>query len=94
MAKYLMDYLEEVSEAMHDAYYVDLFVRPSNEIALKMYYRLGYSVYQTVDKYYSSSGGNKGEDAYDMRKSLKRDPDGVLSKPSGKVIKPYDLEFH
>ena len=95
VAKYLMDYLEEVSEKIHDAYYVDLFVRPSNEIALKMYNRLGYFVYQVVDKYYSGSGGmNKGEDAYDMRKSLRRDPQGDLSKPTGKTIKPNELEFH
>ena len=79
---------------MHDAYFVDLFVRPSNEIALKMYDRLGYSVYQTVDRYYSGTTANKAEDAYDMRKSLKRDPTGVLSKPTNKTVKPFDLEFN
>lgn len=32
-----MEYLENITEKMHDAFYVDLFVRPSNEIAIKMY---------------------------------------------------------
>ena len=54
-----MDYLEKVSEG-HKGLYVDLFVRPSNEIAIQMYRNLGYDVYQTVDKYYS--GGTKNKD--------------------------------
>jgi len=29
-----MDYLEKVTEDIHDGFYVDLFVRPSNEIAI------------------------------------------------------------
>ena len=29
-----MDYLENVSENTYNAYYVDLFVRPSNAIAV------------------------------------------------------------
>ena len=44
-ARQLMDYLEKVSEEMHNAYYVDLFVRPSNTIAVNMYRKLGYEVY-------------------------------------------------
>jgi N-terminal acetyltransferase B complex catalytic subunit len=32
-----MDYLENISEKVHNAYYVDLFVRPSNKVAVGMY---------------------------------------------------------
>ncbi len=37
-----MDYLESISHNMHKAFYVDLFVRPSNTIAVDMYNKLGY----------------------------------------------------
>lgn len=57
-----MDYLENISENIHNAFYVDLFVRPSNTIAVGMYHKLGYFDYQTVYKYYSSEEG-KAEDA-------------------------------
>jgi N-terminal acetyltransferase B complex catalytic subunit len=65
---------------------VDLFVRASNKVAIEMYQKLGYSIYRTVNKYYSSSIDNSGEDACDMRKSLSRDKDGETSKPTGKRI--------
>ncbi len=42
----------------HDAYFVDLFVRASNAVAVGMYERLGYSVYRRVLGYYAN-----GEDA-------------------------------
>jgi N-terminal acetyltransferase B complex catalytic subunit len=65
---------------------VDLFVRASNTVAIQMYEKLGYSIYRTVNKYYSSSIDNSGEDAYDMRKSLSRDANGETSKPTNKRI--------
>ncbi len=37
LARSLMDYLEEVTIKRHDGYFVDLFVRPSNEVAITMY---------------------------------------------------------
>jgi len=45
-------------------YFVDLFVRVSNQVAVNMYKRLGYSVYRTVIEYYSASNGEPDEDAY------------------------------
>ena len=45
-----MDFLENVSEKIHDAYFVDLFVRSSNPVAIGMYKKLGYEIYQAVDK--------------------------------------------
>lgn len=65
-----MVYLEETSEKVHDAYFVDLYVRMSNNLAIEMYKNLGYSVYRQVIGYY-----NGKEDAYDMRKALPRDVD-------------------
>lgn len=43
------------------AYFVDLFVRVSNKVAIQMYKQLGYIIYRTVLEYYS---GDPDEDAY------------------------------
>lgn len=43
------------------AYFVDLFVRVSNKVAITMYQQLGYIVYRTVLEYYN---GDPDEDAY------------------------------
>jgi N-terminal acetyltransferase B complex catalytic subunit len=37
LGKKLMNNLEEVSEKIYDAYFVDLFVRVSNNLAVKMF---------------------------------------------------------
>eukprot|EP00658_Telonema_sp_P-2_P062577 TRINITY_DN51246_c0_g1_i2.p1 TRINITY_DN51246_c0_g1~~TRINITY_DN51246_c0_g1_i2.p1 ORF type:complete len:181 (-),score=46.59 TRINITY_DN51246_c0_g1_i2:50-592(-) len=42
----LMNRLEQTSEIIHNAYFVDLFVRKSNKVAENMYNRLGYTVYR------------------------------------------------
>lgn len=42
-------------------YFVDLFVRVSNLVAINMYQALAYIVYRTVLEYYS---GDPDEDAY------------------------------
>ena len=46
-----------------------------------MYWHLGYWVYQTVKDYYEEckETNQKAENAYDMRKSLSSDPNGLLS---------------
>lgn len=44
-----------------DAWFVDLYVRVSNTVAICMYKSLGYIVYRTVLEYYS---GDPDEDAY------------------------------
>ena len=51
LAKRLMDALEEISEKK-SCYFVDLFVRVSNSVAITMYHKLGYVVYRTVVDYY------------------------------------------
>lgn len=50
-------------------YFVDLFVRVSNAVAVEMYTKMGYSVYRRIIDYYTEPQ----EDAYDMRKALSRD---------------------
>lgn len=47
--------------ARKKCFFVDLFVRVSNDIAVNMYKKLGYVVYRTVLDYYS---GDPDEDAY------------------------------
>lgn len=69
LAAMLIKFLEDVSEKKQ-AYFVDLFVRVSNKVAIKMYQQLGYIVYRTVLEYYN---GDPDEDAFDMRKALSRD---------------------
>jgi N-terminal acetyltransferase B complex catalytic subunit len=69
LANQLMEGLEEISDSKN-CYFVDLFVRVSNKIAISFYNKLGYTVYRTVLQYYS---GEQDEDAYDMRKALTMD---------------------
>ncbi len=78
LARALMQYLHEVSIKRHDAYFVDLFVRPSNKIAVNFYKGLGYDVYRQVKDYYSGDSESPSENAYDMRMSLPKDPEGLL----------------
>lgn len=61
LAKLLMDYLELCSgeKDCYNSYFVDLFVRTSNALAIAMYRRLGYVVYRRVLDYYSGE-----EDAF------------------------------
>ena len=69
LANTLMETLERVTETFHDeAFFIDLFVRESNENAIQMYRKMGYSAYRRVLGYYagavqspSSSDDNKDE---------------------------------
>jgi len=94
LARSLMDYLEEVTVKRHNGFFVDLFVRPSNEVAITMYKQLGYIVYRTVLGYYSGGADSDSEDAYDMRKAMPRDKDRTTVVPLEKPIQPHQLEFH
>lgn len=77
LAAKLMNFLEEVSE-LKKCYFVDLFVRVSNRVAVTMYKALGYVVYRKIDAYYT---GPPDEDAYDMRRALSRDPEKKSERP-------------
>ena len=48
-------------EYRKQAFFVDLFVRVSNTVAVNMYKQLGYHIYRTVLGYYT---GDPDEDAY------------------------------
>jgi N-terminal acetyltransferase B complex catalytic subunit len=52
-------------EFSYNGYFVDLFVRVSNLVAIGMYRKFGYSVFRRVNGYYSS-GDNNEEDAFGM----------------------------
>ncbi|KAJ7143188.1 N-acetyltransferase [Mycena crocata] len=77
LARKMTALLEFVSEEIYHAYFVDLFVRCTNQVAIDMYEGMGYSVWRRIREYYGSLGvGNRGrdeEDAFDMRKPLSRD---------------------
>lgn len=87
LATELMGQLEAVTET-HRGYFVDLFVRKGNTNALGMYHKLGYVEYRRVLGYYEG-----GEDAYDMRKSMSRDPDKKSMVPLTRPVRPEDLEW-
>ena len=60
-------------------------MRVSNTVAIRMYQRLGYTVYRRVLGYYGGGGaGDASEDALDMRKSLPRDG---AARPSMEPLK-------
>ena len=77
LAATLMNFLEEVSE-QKKCFFVDLFVRVSNKVAVIMYQALGYVIYRQITDYYT---GPPDEDAYDMRRALSRDKDKISEMP-------------
>ena len=87
LAAMLIEYLEDITEEVHDAYFVDLFVRMSNLLAINMYKKFGYIVYRQVIGYYAAE-----EDAYDMRKAMKRDKEKISMIPLTEPVYPEDLE--
>ncbi|EFC50590.1 N-acetyltransferase 5 [Naegleria gruberi] len=89
LARKMMDLLEEITEKIHKAYFVDLFVRVSNKIAVGMYEKLGYTTYRRVLQYYS---GKHAEDGFDMRKSTALDPEKKAMIPLGRDIHPEELD--
>ncbi|KAK4547016.1 hypothetical protein LTR36_001237 [Oleoguttula mirabilis] len=82
----LSEALEQAGDE-HNAWFVDLFVRVENEAAIKLYKKMGYSVYRRITDYY-----NDGSDAYDMRKPLKRDKQRKTVRPNGENIKVNPAE--
>jgi len=87
-ARLMMDLLEEVSTEGYNAYFVDLFVRVSNTLAIRMYENFGYSVYRQVLGYYSGEEdaygrqGSGGKDCGVRRRQLLRELDAHLSSDS------------
>ena len=90
LAKTLMDYFETISVKTYNAYFVDLFVRASNHLAIGMYEKFGYVAYRRVLGYYS---GELPEDALDMRKALPRDVHKESVVPLDHPVYPHELEW-
>ena len=84
-ARLLTRALEKACE-QQNAWFVDLFVRESNNSAIKLYESLGYSVFRRVVDYYSDDigGSMKGEDAFDMRIPLPRDKERRHIRENGR----------
>ncbi|KII88191.1 hypothetical protein PLICRDRAFT_110386 [Plicaturopsis crispa FD-325 SS-3] len=90
LARKMMSLLELVSDQIYKGFFVDLYVRCTNQVAIGMYEGMGYSVYRRVKEYYGSMGVGKGgrdeEDAFDMRKPLSRDPHRRSVRSNGRLM--------
>lgn len=65
LARNMMNLLERISDEVYKGFFVDLFVRCSNLVAIKMYEGMDYSVYRRIREYYGGSvGGKDDEDAF------------------------------
>ncbi|KAI0080918.1 N-acetyltransferase [Panus rudis PR-1116 ss-1] len=97
LARKMMNLLEWVSDQTYNAFFVDLYVRCTNNVAIQMYEGMGYSVYRRVREYYGSLGLGRGgkdeEDAFDMRKPLSRDQGRRSVRPNGReiVVSAHDV---
>lgn len=95
IGKLLSEQLEAVADD-NNAWFVDLFVRASNHKAIAFYKSMGYSVYRVVKDYYGDNTEDPtldSEDAYDMRKSCKRDVKGEHVREDGMQheVNPEDV---
>jgi N-terminal acetyltransferase B complex catalytic subunit len=95
LARTLSSTLENSGDE-YDAWFVDLFVRKSNKVGQALYKGLGYKVFRVVKEYYVddlSDDTKDGEDAWDMRKRLKRDVSGIHARDDGEnyVVRPEDV---
>ena len=68
LARKMINLLEMVSDEIYKGFFVDLYVRCANTVAIGMYEGFGYSVYRRVREYYGNLGLGKGgrdeEDAF------------------------------
>ncbi|GME98515.1 unnamed protein product [[Candida] boidinii] len=105
LASELCDHLERATEGEpYNTYFIDLFVKVTNSLAITMYKKLGYSIYRRVVGYYGSgneiSSNNRNMindeiDAFDMRKSLKRDTANETIRENGEKVYalPHEIVF-
>ncbi|KAH0583405.1 hypothetical protein H2248_009035 [Termitomyces sp. 'cryptogamus'] len=97
LARKMMGLLEMVSDEIYKGFFVDLYVRCGNSVAIDMYEGMGYSVYRRVREYYGNIGLGKGgqdeEDAFDMRKPLSRDPRRRSVRSNGRdmIVSAHDV---
>ncbi|KAG1827521.1 uncharacterized protein BJ212DRAFT_1443514 [Suillus subaureus] len=97
LARNMCQRLEFASDEIYKGYFVDLYVRCNNALAIKMYEGMGYSVYRRVREYYGNLGVGKGgrdeEDAFDMRKCLSRDMAQRSIRSNGRdmIVSAHDV---
>lgn len=94
-ARRLTEALEKACN-QRNAFFIDLYVRASNELAINMYKKMGYSVFRRVVNYYMddpTGKSNSGEDAFDMRKPLDRDKEREHIRENGENfrVNPEDV---
>lgn len=65
IATRLINILELVSDDLYGGFFVDLYVRCNNRLAIEMYERFGYSVYRRIKEYYGPLGGEDGKGGRD-----------------------------
>ncbi|KAG6864291.1 hypothetical protein C0991_010787 [Blastosporella zonata] len=93
----MMGLLEMVSDEIYKGFFVDLYVRCANSLAIDMYEGMGYSVYRRVREYYGNIGVGKGgrdeEDAFDMRKPMSRDSRRHSVRSNGRemIVSAHDV---
>lgn len=95
LGKILTEQLEAAADGA-DAWFMDLFVRKSNERAIGFYKSFGYSVFRVVKGYYGDHATDPSqdtEDAFDMRKPMKRDTKHQHIRTNGETheINPEDV---
>lgn len=90
LARTLMEDLDKLSTDVHDAHFVDLFVRASNGLAIGMCESFGCVKCRRVLGCHS---GDDAEDAWDMRKALPRDKNKESTTPLDHPMRPEDLEW-
>ncbi|ODV82911.1 hypothetical protein CANARDRAFT_10109 [[Candida] arabinofermentans NRRL YB-2248] len=103
LASHLCTALEKVTaNKPYDCYFVDLFVKANNKLAITMYEKLGYTVFRRVVGYYGGVDVIPDKkkiddeiDAFDMRKSLPIDINGECTRKNGRNFKvlPNDVRF-
>ncbi|KAE9387135.1 N-acetyltransferase [Gymnopus androsaceus JB14] len=97
LARKMITLLELVSDETYRGFFVDLYVRCNNIVAIEMYEGMGYSVFRRVREYYGNLGVGKGgrdeEDAFDMRKPLSRDNGRRSVRANGRdiVVSRHDV---
>jgi len=95
LAKGMMRLIEQISDEVYHAYFVDLFVRCANVLAKGMYEGMGYSVWRRILGYYGTDIGGRTDDAdaFDMRKPLSIDVLRRSVRPNGESVhvSPHDV---
>ncbi|SCV03008.1 LAMI_0H04742g1_1 [Lachancea mirantina] len=87
----------------HNVNFIDLFVKCNNDLAIRLYEKLGYSVFRRVVGYYNSledgypktlNNIHSNKDAFDMRRAMTRD-EGHSIRSDGRKHRcfPHDVKF-